>query len=288
MKLKTSQLFNLTKDTNGRQQGFRLLAKGNSMFPALKNGDILTIKPIELNKLKPLDIVCCKFADERIVIHRIIKLLDSSLPQYLIKGDYTFGKAEKVYGSDILGKLCLIERKGKITDLNRFYPKVLDHLLAKSAPLLRVLRLKAGLSLRVIQGLSFYSKLLKLSFKPNIIYRKISLDGGLRIEALSKEKIVASADINYFEPEEFSPQGYWISGMWVKWPYRRLGIASKLTAELCAFALSKNTNKVFLWVFNDNLSAMHLYRKLGFYLFDNLKKEQFKRQRIIMCCDLAN
>ena len=68
-------------------------------------------------------------------------------------------------------------------------------------------------------------------------------------------------------PPEHSPYtGYWLFSLAVKPQWRGGGIGEKLTREVIEKARGENQKTLDLLVFNTNIPAIHLYRKLGFAL----------------------
>ena len=92
---------------------FRFKARGSSMSPFIKDGDVLTICSTQQSDIKNGTIVVYyhKILNKPI-IHRIVGKQNS---YYLVKGDNTVGTADLVYEADILGRVSGIRRNGKIT-----------------------------------------------------------------------------------------------------------------------------------------------------------------------------
>ena len=92
---------------------FRFKARGSSMSPFIKDGDVLTICPTQQSDIKNGTIVVYYHKIlNRIIIHRIVGKQNS---YYAVKGDNTVGTADLVYEADILGRVSGVRRNGKIT-----------------------------------------------------------------------------------------------------------------------------------------------------------------------------
>jgi len=66
-------------------------------------------------------------------------------------------------------------------------------------------------------------------------------------------------------PEEHSPYvGYWLFSVYVKQPFRGAGIGETLSRAIIELARREGCQTLLLLVFNDNVPAMRMYRKLGF------------------------
>lgn len=100
----------------------RLRALGWSMHPTIKNGEYVVIKTIDYKDTRVGDIIACQnIKDKKIVIHRLIKKLNSKNPLILItKGDSNFSRStdSPINAEDyVLGKVISIEKANKIINL---------------------------------------------------------------------------------------------------------------------------------------------------------------------------
>jgi len=90
---------------------FRFKARGSSMSPFLKDGDVLTISPKRQNFFGKGDVVAYRHQMlNKIVIHRIIGKKNGF---YMLKGDNTAGNTDLVCEKDILGYVSRVERNGE-------------------------------------------------------------------------------------------------------------------------------------------------------------------------------
>jgi len=85
---------------------------GSSMYPYLKDGDMATIEPFDLEKLEIGSVVVFR-RNNRWFAHRLLKKEDGYL---LTKGDAVFRKDPPVSHCDYLGLVIGIERNGKNKD----------------------------------------------------------------------------------------------------------------------------------------------------------------------------
>jgi len=67
-----------------------------------------------------------------------------------------------------------------------------------------------------------------------------------------------------YSPEQSPYRGYWLFSLAVKSPYKGAGIGEQLTGEVIAKARGEGQTKLDLLVYNNNVPAIQLYRKLGF------------------------
>jgi len=94
----------------------KMRVKGTSMFPFIKENDLLTILPPEKAFARLGTIVCfINPINRSITIHRVI---DCNKDYYITKGDNCHAEDGRVIRTDILGIVTRVERKG----LNVRYP----------------------------------------------------------------------------------------------------------------------------------------------------------------------
>jgi ribosomal protein S18 acetylase RimI-like enzyme len=113
--------------------------------------------------------------------------------------------------------------------------------------------------------------------------------------AKAGEKVIGFAQCVYNQDNQSNWAGYWLFSLTVWRWYRGLGIGEALTKCAIDYARAQGAAQLFLAVFNDNGSAICMYRKLGFEpiilpaLEPDLAAEagQFGRRRIIMCRRLS-
>lgn len=91
-----------------------LRAKGNSMFPFIREGrDEIILE--KCTDIVPGDIVLAHLSNGRHVVHRIIRMEDEHIT---LMGDGNRCATESCLRKDIIGKVTCILREGKPTDCN--------------------------------------------------------------------------------------------------------------------------------------------------------------------------
>jgi signal peptidase I len=115
--------------------GVRFQAKGWSMRPFIKNGDFITVKPIENSSIKTGDVVFYSTAENKVVIHRVIKKYKKNITKvFLIKGDAASGFPEIINVKNVFGKVVEIERRGRTKRLESKSYKVINLFLSGISP----------------------------------------------------------------------------------------------------------------------------------------------------------
>ena len=104
----------LFEDVLNKGPSLRVKVTGMSMRPFLRGGEIVTIRKVPHFSLKTGDLILFKDSRDFPVIHRIIKKKKSSgnKKTFQTKGDAVILSDEPVTYSQILGKVCKIEKKG--------------------------------------------------------------------------------------------------------------------------------------------------------------------------------
>jgi len=86
----------------------RIKARGASMLPFLRNGDIVAVTPTALTGVNIGDIVCYEAAAGRLFLHRAIR---RDGPRIVTKGD-ALSCTEVIDPAQLLGTVVAIERRG--------------------------------------------------------------------------------------------------------------------------------------------------------------------------------
>ena len=107
-RLSSQAVIDLLNAVLNKEADFRFKASGVSMYPTIRNGDIITISSLKGLKLKPGDIVAFRHpTGEKLAVHRIISIGSDSC---LIRGDNSPDPDGLVRESDILGLVTKVER----------------------------------------------------------------------------------------------------------------------------------------------------------------------------------
>jgi len=89
----------------------RFQAKGYSMSPFIRDGDIITVFPLKKSSFDLGRVVAYSQPEtQKLIVHRII---GNSSGYFLIRGDNIFGPGELVPKTNVLGHVGRIERYGR-------------------------------------------------------------------------------------------------------------------------------------------------------------------------------
>jgi signal peptidase I len=114
------EFLNIINEVFNKGKSFHFKARGSSMHPCIRNGDILTIESADAFGLKNGDIALYRTADDKLVTHRIIGI-DVSNKVVILKarGDSLFGPVEHINEEQVLGRVVSVQRGKKIIKLHQ-------------------------------------------------------------------------------------------------------------------------------------------------------------------------
>jgi signal peptidase I len=91
----------------------RFRACGDSMAPAILNGDIITVAPVALADVARGDILLYRDGD-RVLAHRLVGLTaNDDQRRFRLRGDANLGCDRPVVTAQIVGRVTAIERDGR-------------------------------------------------------------------------------------------------------------------------------------------------------------------------------
>ncbi len=108
-------------------------ALGWSMWPFIRNGSILTVKPKE--RIAIGDVILYK-SRGALIAHRVIgRQRVNGRSVFVTKGDNLSGKDAPVDASELLGKVVIVESEKKRIQMDRLLRKFLNYAIAVASPL---------------------------------------------------------------------------------------------------------------------------------------------------------
>lgn len=130
-----SDFINLSKDILSEGNLLRFRAKGWSMTPFIRDGDIVSVKPVSQKEIRIGDIVYyCR--EERAVLHRVIKKTNQDGKLFFAtKGDASVETDGPIEPANIMGKVIAIEKNGKAIKLNSTPMRCINYLCAFFSPI---------------------------------------------------------------------------------------------------------------------------------------------------------
>jgi GNAT superfamily N-acetyltransferase len=278
---KTPPLKDLMQAVIDKDASFRFRARGFSMYPFIKDRDVVTLEPLH-RPLKSGDVVAFRQPHaDKLAVHRIVSIKGSS---FLVKGDNIPEPDGLIPVEDIFAVAASVERKGKRVGgglgsaggLLAFLSR--RNLLWTCNPHLPLIPF--AFILRNIQGLSSYRVAIG-HLHPTIQIReaneadleeaqdRLGFIGSLGplvngFVAILNSRIIGYVDLVRHPPGNAPYVGYWIFGLYIWLPCRGLGIGEALCRQAISCARAEGAKELNLLVYPQNRAALNLYRNLGF------------------------
>ena len=107
----------------------RFLAKGHSMRPFIRNGDILMVEPMRGRPIRIADILFCKYPEQGLLVHRVVGNSHRNGQQIIItQGDALLSKDYPISSEQVLGRVVAVERGGRIICIDTVFGRALARL----------------------------------------------------------------------------------------------------------------------------------------------------------------
>ena len=94
----------------GAGNNLRFEARGSSMVPFIRSGDVVEVQPVEVERLRPQQVVLCRVAGGRLVVHRVLQVGADGL---LVQGDSRRHPDGRVPAAAVLGRVTAVQRGGR-------------------------------------------------------------------------------------------------------------------------------------------------------------------------------
>jgi signal peptidase I len=127
-RIDSSELLTLCQEVLGKGSTLRFRALGGSMFPFIRPGDIITAKSIPPDDLT-VGQVLFYYKDGNFFVHRLKERISNSLIK--TRGDNLRFNDNFITPSEVLGKIVMIERKGKRIDMESGLMRLVNWTIAR-------------------------------------------------------------------------------------------------------------------------------------------------------------
>jgi len=115
-----------------RGNSLRVLARGGSMLPFLRDGDIVLVRPATVAKVRIGDVICYEPPSGGLCLHRVIARKERG---FVTRGD-ALAYAEVVPDPTVLGVVAARERRGRRSALDTPLARWRGRVIALAAPAL--------------------------------------------------------------------------------------------------------------------------------------------------------
>lgn len=96
--------------TLGQTGRVRFRARGTSMEPALRDGDLVSVVRAHPDRIGVGDVICYEPEPGRLVLHRVVA---RGATYFVTRGD-ALGWVERVPFARVLGQVTAVERRGRL------------------------------------------------------------------------------------------------------------------------------------------------------------------------------
>jgi signal peptidase I len=118
IRLETPDLLKRARFELSRQNPVLLRVSGMAMRPAIEEGDLLTIEPVNCLNVCPGDIVLFRGARDTALIHRVVRIEQRAAGRYLIaRADASSIPDVPVPAHHVMGRVTVIDRAGERIDV---------------------------------------------------------------------------------------------------------------------------------------------------------------------------
>jgi hypothetical protein len=120
----------LAVDLLRRGSPLRIKARGGSMTPFVRDGDVALVTPTAGRGVGIGDVICYETPPGKLVLHRV---LDRDVNRFVAKGD-ALTVVEIVDQARLLGKVVAVERRGTITRFDTRFARWRNRVIAVLSP----------------------------------------------------------------------------------------------------------------------------------------------------------
>lgn len=92
--------------------GIRFCPHGHSMHPTIRDGEAVTVEPVEARDVRRGDIILYQ-TGKRVIAHRVVRVEGREAISFILRGDASRDCDAPVSGSQVLGRITAVERGGR-------------------------------------------------------------------------------------------------------------------------------------------------------------------------------
>jgi signal peptidase I len=136
LNLKQADLACLANEMHLKGGALCFKARGSSMYPFIRDGDILAIQPVKVNDLRTGDILSFKSTAQKVVAHRLVQKHFRKGDIFLrTRGDAAMEPDDLITENQIIGRVSKIKRGHKVILINHKFRRLMSVTWTKCAPL---------------------------------------------------------------------------------------------------------------------------------------------------------
>jgi len=151
----------LSAEILGSGKALRFQARGDSMSPLVRDGDVLLVRPVHPAAVQIGDLVLCSSEGRRVVVHRVIrKQVSQERLRFTVQGDQVARPDGLIPGGQVYGRVLAIERDAAQIDMDRPVMRMLGWLAALRSRWNLGCRPGLRLATRLVKRLPVFSRYL--------------------------------------------------------------------------------------------------------------------------------
>ena len=102
-------LLDLTTELLSQGTTVHFRPSGRSMYPSIREGELITVEPVEVSDVKLGDIVLYR-SERGPIAHRVVEIASRDALVFRLRGDASLSCDQPVAGRQILGRVTAVER----------------------------------------------------------------------------------------------------------------------------------------------------------------------------------
>ncbi len=105
-------LLDLTAELLSQGAIVRFRPTGRSMYPSIREGELITVEPVAASDVKLADIVLYR-SERGLIAHRVVEIASRDSRVFRLRGDASLSCDRPVAAEQILGRVAGVQRKGR-------------------------------------------------------------------------------------------------------------------------------------------------------------------------------
>lgn len=120
MTYRDTEFIEMAKDILSRGDTLRCRASGSSMYPFIRDGDLITVEPVAASQIRYADIIFFQSDEGRVVVHRVVKIKRGEGTTCMVTRGDTMRRTDGCLdGRSLLGRITTIEKGGRVLPVAR-------------------------------------------------------------------------------------------------------------------------------------------------------------------------
>jgi signal peptidase I len=112
--LNTQKFFETFDDLLAKGHAVRFRASGLSMYPAIRDGDLVTVESVDVTDIRRGDVLLCRL-EHTVVAHRLVRIIraDDGAVYVELRGDAAFENDSPEPFTSVIGRVTVVAQHGR-------------------------------------------------------------------------------------------------------------------------------------------------------------------------------